>query len=429
MAIVADYLAAQNSVIGAALLEPDVIPKILAKTTESDFSGVCRTIYSAIRRLFLDGRPADVVSLAAYLGEEYRQTLVDLMEVTPTAKNVDIYIDLCKKQAKILAAQDVGRQLSEMTDLEEIRGALESAGRRLMESGSRKVVTMEDALKSFMNRQQIEAKYLTWPVAELNDRIYSEPGDFIIIAGYPSAGKSAWALQCAWHWAETYRVGFFSLETSPEKLFDRQIAGLAGVSMENIKRRSIPESQWSEICCKSGRIIDRKMEIVPAAGMTVADIRSMSVIRRYEIVVIDYLQLLQAPGRNRVEQVTSISIDLHTMAQSLGVTVVALSQLSRPSTMGGAPGMSSLRESGQIEQDADLIQILYLQDNEDPDGFRVLKIAKNKEGTRPNILLDFDGAHQTFRKASSDGCQRHPRRGADFQQMKMLPDDLPVPFD
>ena len=94
MAIVADYLAAQNSVIGAALLEPDVIPKILAKTTESDFSGICRTIYSAIRRLFLDGRPADVVSLAASLGEEYRQTLVDLMEVTPTAKNVDIYIDI-----------------------------------------------------------------------------------------------------------------------------------------------------------------------------------------------------------------------------------------------------------------------------------------------------------------------------------------------
>ena len=161
----------------------------------------------------------------------------------------------------------------------------------------------------------------------------------------------------------------------------------------------------------------------------------------YQIIFVDYLQLLQGPGENRTAQVTGISIALHTLAQSMGVTVVALSQLSRQGQQGknAPPDMSALRESGQIEQDADVVMMLSLADKDNPAGNRELRIRKNKEGTCPNILLAFDGKHQTFSKAQSDvlgklvaegkkAKRRIQQPAQDPGQMTMLPDDTPVPF-
>ena len=118
--------------------------------------------------------------------------------------------------------------------------------------------------------------------------------------------------------------------------------------------------------------------------------------RKYDVIIVDYLQLIQCHGDNRTAQVTAISIGLHTLAQTLGVTVVALSQCSRQAPGKKSPTMHQLRESGQIEQDADIILLLSLAEQDKTDGYRVLQIAKNKEGTRGRILLAFDGDHQTF---------------------------------
>ena len=278
------------------------------------------------------------------------------------------------------------------------------------------------------------------------DRIYSELGDMIVIGGYPSSGKSAWALQCAWHWAKEYKVGFFSLETSSEKLFDRQMSAIAQLSMDAIKRNSIGQQDWDKVCNMTAEITARNLELIPAAGMTPADVRAVTMMRGYQIIFVDYLQLLQGPGENRTTQVTAISIALHTMAQSMGVTVVALSQLARQGQQqkNTPPDMSALRESGQIEQDADLIMMLSLADKDHPEGNRELRIRKNKEGTCPNILLAFDGKHQTFSKAQrtgdtlgkyvSDGKKaRHLNRQASqntapMDQLTILPDDFKVPF-
>jgi replicative DNA helicase len=167
-------------------------------------------------------------------------------------------------------------------------------------------------------------------------------------------------------------------------------------------------------------------------------------MRGYQIIFVDYLQLLQGSGENRTTQVTQISIALHTLAQSMGVTVVALSQLARQGKQdkNTPPDMSALRESGQIEQDADLIMMLSLQDKDNPAGPRELRIRKNKEGTCPNILLDFDGKHQTFRAAnrSSDVMQDLIDKGKKFKrynrqaaqqvdQMTLLSDQTYVPFN
>lgn len=431
-----DWLQAQYSVIGSALLEPNLVPVVVSKTGPKDYSGPCRTVYVTMRKMFSDGKPVDIVTLAATLGPEYHDLLKAVMEITPSAASCDYYITVCREQAKVLALQELGTQISSAQNMDAIRPLIDQATALLVDKQSLDVSTMEDMMHEFFQRHNQKKEYLTWPISELNDRLYCEPGDFIIFGGLPSAGKSAWALQCAYHWAGKYRVGFYSLETSKEKLFDRQISAASGIGMERIKRNTLTEDDWSNLCSISASVAGKQMDLVPAAGMTVADIRAVATMRRHEIIIVDYLQLLQSSGASRYEQVTRISLDLHTMAQTMGVTVVALSQLSRASRGESAPGMSSLRESGQIEQDADLIMLLYLEDDNDPEGPRALKIAKNKEGTCPGIKLSFDGVHQTFRKLSDGstaskyaaiGRQAKRSRQPQTSQMTLLPKDTPVP--
>ena len=443
MAVTEKWLEAQYSVLGSGLISPECVPKILHETKEADYQGACQTVYKAFRKLFNSGGAIDVVAVNAALGPGYQDFLMQLMEITPTAANLDMYIELCRQQARVNALQEIARQMAEEDDGSKLRQLVEQASGMMVERPSLKITTMADALQSFMERHTRQTSYLSWPVAELNDRLYAEPGDFIIIGGYPSTGKSAWALQCAWHWARTYKVGFFSLETSSEKLFDRQMASIARLSMDSIKRNSISQSEWDDVCGMTAEITARNLELIPAAGMTPADVRAVTMMRGYQIIFVDYLQLLQGNGENRTTQVTGISIALHTMAQAMGVTVVALSQLARqnPQQKNVAPDMSALRESGQIEQDADLIMMLSLQDKDDPAGPRELRIRKNKEGTCPNILLAFDGKHQTFSKASKTGDvvgkYAHDAKKAKYNrntaqaaeaQMTMLPEDTPVPF-
>lgn len=437
-----DWLDAQYSVLGSVLISPELVPKVMTETTEADFTGPGLSVYRAIRKLFVSGVSVDVVSISNALGPDYRELLVQLMEITPTAANIDSYIQLCREQARVIAAQDIGRQMAQTESSAKIRQLLEQASGLMIDRPSIHVTTMEEALRSFMNRHTATPQYLTWPLPDFNKEIYAEPGDFIIFGGRPSTGKSAWALQCAWHWAKTLKVGFFSLETSAEKLFDRQMAAVAQIEMDDIKRNAIRDATWQRIASMNQDIISANLELVRAAGMSPADIRAMTLMRGYQLIIIDYLQLLQSAGENRTAQVTNISIALHTMAQSLGVTVVALSQLARQGQQGGNQGMAALRESGQIEQDADVVMILSLEDQGKPSGNRVMSIEKNKEGTCPNILLAFDGKYQTFSKAQRTGEtvsklkamaraeQRRQREETRVKaQLSMLPDHTPVPFE
>lgn len=440
MAVTDDkWLDAQYSVLGSMLISPEVVPKVMHETAENDYCGGCLTVFRAIRTLFLAGTPVDPVSVANTLGAKYREFLVQLMTVTPTAANIDLYIGICREQSRVAAIRDLANRMAAEEDMDKLRSLVEQANGLMVQRPGLKITTMQDALASFMSRHTQEREYLTWPVSDLNEWIYAEPGDFIVIGGYPSSGKSAWALQCAWHWARDHKVGFFSLETSAEKLFDRQMSAFFDLTMDDIKRNNITDKHWQDIATIHPEILARNLELIPAAGMSPADVRAVTMMRGYQIIFVDYLQLLQGSGENRTTQVTAISIALHTLAQSMGVTVVALSQLARQSDKQSKsdPDMSSLRESGQIEQDADLVMMLSLADKNQPGGNRNLRIRKNKEGVCPNVLLAFDGKHQTFSKAK--GTMNFPRRKpqktpvlSEMQppQLTMfdLPGDTPVPF-
>lgn len=433
-----NWLDAQNSVLGAALIEPRVVPKIMAETTEDDFSGPCKTVYTAMRKLFHDGFPVDPVSISAALGSDYRNFLVQLMEVTPTAANVDNYIRLCKERSRVLRAQELAGMILQAEDSAAIRELLERTSGLMVENSGRKTSDMSEALRSFMERHSKEVRYLSWPFKEFNDRLFSEPGDFIILGAEPSVGKTALALQCAWHWSRSLKVGFFSFETSTEKLFDRLMSSLIGLDMKNIKTNNLRDKDWERVCAASTEVPKHKLDLIQAAGMSASDIRARILEKGYQLIIVDYLQLLASKGGSRYEQVTNISIDLHNMAQGLGVTVLALSQLSR-SDDDHKPRNSDLRESGQLEQDADVIIMLKLQKHTNPTGPRELYVTKNKEGELFMMQLAFDGRFQRFVKARVDGSPLHSVRppdadiGADrmgtyFGQMSVLPNDTPVPF-
>lgn len=452
MPVSENWLDAQHGVLGSVLISSELVPKVMAETSESDFQGSCLTVYKAIRKLFNAGVDVDPISILHVLGNspEYRDYLMQLMEITPSAARIDTYIRLCREQSRLAAAQSIGAQLMGVSSSEEARNLLEKASGLISDGQAVSAVSMTDALRSFMERHSGDTNYLSWPIRELDDELYVEPGDFIIIGGRPSTGKSAFALQCGWHWAQKMKVGFFSLETNDKKLFDRKMSGLAEIPMRSIKRNLISGEQWRKVAAMNQEIISTDLEIIPASGMSVTDIRAKTLMRGYRLIIIDYLQLIRASGKDRFQQVTNISLALHTMAQSMGVTVVALCQLSRLGQH-ERPTMNDLRESGQIEQDADVIMLLSLEKADKSQGPRILDVAKNKEGECPYMTLAFDGKHQTFsklqlldqmveasetmkatlgkrtRRKSSEGKLPEPS-AAPLEQFTMLPDDEPVPF-
>lgn len=412
-----DWLQAQYSVLGAALIDESVVRRVVTQTTVDDYSGSCRVVYSAMAQLFNSGESVvDPVAINNCLGGNHRDFLKQLMEVTPTAANVDHYITICKEQAAVLAVRELAQALLSAETSEETRKLLEKANRLMIKRQKNKRANMEELLRGFFNSQNTPKEYLSWPITKFNNHIFAEPGDFVILAAEPSVGKTAFALQCAWHWAADHKVGFFSLETSTEKLFDRNMAAVMDIDFSDIKRRKLTDRDWERIGTSTQQIISRNLEIIPAAGYSTADIRAEIIDAGYDIVLIDYIQIIQSKGANRVEKVTNISIDIQNIAHSLGVTVVALAQVSRLEE-DREPRNSDLRESGQLEQDADLIMFLQLKDRKLPKGPRKFFVTKNKEGETFKTQLDFDGTRQKFSKSYQNATQ-----------MTMLPDNTPVPF-
>lgn len=433
------WLTAQHAVLGSVLLDHDLIPKLIHETSRSDFAGPCRTVYIAIEKLFRSGNPIDLVSIAHELGDAYRKFLMELMSITPTTAHFDYHLQLCREQARVQEIHDIAGKLLSADSVDDIRPLLEQAASLMIDKSRNNVKDAGELLRDFMERMQSTVNYLPWPIAVCSDNIQSEPGDFIIIGAEPSVGKTAFALQCGWFWAKTMKVGFFSFETRSQKLFDRKMASEAGLDMEKIKHRRIGDADWDHIWQAQPGITECSIRLIEAAGYSTADIRAEIMRYGFDIIIIDYLQLVTSRGHNRYEEVTKISLDLHLMAQRMGVTIVGLSQLSRTDE-DRRPRNSDLRESGQLEQDADVIMMLWHEKKSNPRGNRNLTVTKNKEGEWFETLLAFDGKHQLFSKALRTGetvakyvadGKKARRQNREPEQMAFaeLPNDTQVPFE
>lgn len=398
------YYEAQRAVIGSMLIDAKgVAGMVMHRTREEDYTGECKTLYLACRKIFREGGVIDPVTVAHEVGDAYRKMILDLMDETPTAMNCEVYIDLLLEQAKLTKLQGLSLALASCRALDEAQKLLAHANRIMGGRANVRIVNMADGYKDFYDRQQKPANLVPWGMDKIDDTLRVEFGDFIVLGGYPSAGKTAFSLQLAWNQARHRKVGYFSLETKPEKIIDRAVAAVCEVDFGRIKGHTMTPEDWASCEDRAVSFVGRKLEVIQASGLSVLDIQALSLAGQYDIIYIDYLQLIEPEDRRRTdfEQVSQISKDLHNMANTTGITICALSQLSRPQNGGKqekAPGLHSLRQSGQIEQDADGVMLLYKEEPELPRSRRVLKIAKNKEGEAGGIAyLAFDGAHQRFR--------------------------------
>lgn len=419
------YYDAQVSVLGSLMLDPDRWGgTVMHRTRDEDYTGELRTIFRACRELFLQGKPIDPVSVRGVLGPSYGKTLYEIMEYTPTANNCAYYIDLALEQAKLTKLQGLSLQLAGAINLEDAQKYIGEANRILGGRPGVRIVTAEQGFLDFCDRQQTAANLISWGMDKVDETLRVEyGGDFIVLGGYPSAGKTAFSLQLAWNQSRVKRVGYFSLETKPEKIIDRAVAAVCGVDFGRIKSHSLNEQDWAACEASSRHFVGRNFEVIQAGGLSVVDIQALALAGRYDMIYIDYLQLIAPEDRRRsdVEQVSQISKDLHTMAQTTGISICALSQLSRPGKSGEqekAPGLHSLRQSGQIEQDADGVMLLYKEEPNNPRSRRCLKIAKNKDGEAGGIVyLDFDGLHQRFKESFNLPKRKPVVREPEYKQV------------
>ena len=429
------WIYAQQSILGSVLIESSCAGKIVFGVSAEDFVHVYRSIYEAIRDLYTTGKAVDPVTVLDKIGggADFRKLIQELMEITPTAANIDSYIRICRECSRVNRYKQLGASLQEVSSASEAEDIISSVNSVRVGKGL-ECWSIGEALKDFFNRYSQKVEYLPWFIPQMNGRISLEFGDFCLLGGRPSSGKSAFALEAAVYWGVVcgYRVGFYSHETSREKLTNRMIAACARVPLDGVKHSSLSEKQMQDVCTMAARISEAPIDLISCAGKTVAEMQAFALARRHQIVIIDYLQIVAGQGKDEYAQVSAISKSLHIMCQSLGIFCLALCQLSR--TRGARPSLEDLRSSGQLEQDADAVLFLHRQEGKDSE--RDFIIAKNKEGECRTTRLHFDGPIQHFaylgqgdRPLRGYDYRKNPAYRAEDEPLEQLPMDTPVPFE
>ena len=402
---------------------------VLPILKRADFSNeALGAVFAAVQVLFNRDSPIDRLTVVQELGSDaYSELIQAAISIRVMPGNAEYYATMLQERARMDRIREAATEVQFSSDLDGTRKLIDSMNAELASRQQWKSVTLQEAFSKFCDRHAADKKpeFLDLGFPKLRQRLYLERGDFVVIAAEPSVGKTSLAAQMAFSLGKMNRVGFFSMETSDEKLTDRIVAQQTGIPMGKMKSNLLNDADWHNVMETFGRLQNLPIEQINAAGMSVRDIQSYSLARHYGVIFVDYLQMITAsnPRASRYEQVTQISMELHTMAQQTGIAVIGLSQLSRPDKTKkkrDPPGMHDLRESGQIEQDADAVLLLYLQDPSNYAGQRVLKIGKNKEGERADFVLDFDGNTQTFKEAAGRITLADIRRAGKAQRTPQL---------
>lgn len=400
------WTEAQRAVIGSLMLAPELTAGEVFQTARPSHFGdaALRHIFEAARGLWEADKPIDPVTVAAACGtEDYSKLIAACMDATPTAVNCRAWLEICRSSARIAALQGEAMKIisADVTEAGALE-AYERMGELLRGTETGEDLSLTELIGDYLDRMRdtTPPDYLSWGMEKLDKVLSVSPGKFVILAADSSVGKTALALQFAYHIASTgKRVGFFSIETDKESLTDRLMAErqIAGIPLPATKAKKLTADDFQragEAGMKSDGVplrILRKFDTIPA-------IRARTLARKFEVIFVDYVQLIDAPGQERWDVVTGISMSLHRMAQQLGVTVVGLSQIT-PAAKGQkqAPTKDDLRESRQLKQDADVIMILSPStDEEDPENTRILDVAKNKDGRCGKVKLRFEPAYMSF---------------------------------
>ena len=427
-------LEAEQSVLGGILIENDAINKVLEILTPEDFyRDSHRKIFHALISLSVRDEPADLITLTNELrkmdqldaagGASYIASLIDSV---PTAANIEYY-------AKIVKEKSILRQLIQTSteiitesyqDRSDVESFLDEAERAIFQISENRVrpsfYPIRDIVKqSFKTLERLyEKKELVTGVPsgfkELDQMTAGfQPSDLIIVAGRPSMGKTAFCLNVAQYAAIEKRtpVAVFSLEMSKEQLVIRMLCSEAHVEGSKLRTGFLSEGDWPRLTIAAGNLSEAPIFIDDTAALSVLELRAKA--RRLKadqglgMVIVDYLQLMKGRTRadNRQQEISEISRSLKAVAKELNIPVIAVSQLSRRTEerTGMRPQLSDLRESGAIEQDADLILFLYRdevynrsEDNPNRGKAEVI-IGKQRNGPTGKIELAFLSKFTTFK--------------------------------
>lgn len=409
-------LLSERLIIGSMLLKDKAVPLALLKLSDDDFyDPVCRNFFRAIRDVFQEGRPIDMIPVLGKLksGDDYIQWCRETMEITAAPSNIEEYIAEVKRASRRRHILEDAEQLAKADD-EQMEVIVRRMVSRLSDVERMPRMTAQARFSDFYERmkRQDKPKYLPWGLPTVDKYTYAEPGDMILLGGYASSGKTLLSIIMAMAQAKAgYKVGYYSLETSAAKMTDRQAASLANIPMSRIKAHDMRDSDWprlAEACCAGSS--ECGFPIIQAAGCTVDDITADALANGFNVIYVDYVQQLMVSGirtDNPRIIVTEVSQRLKRFAQSTKTAVVALAQLSRPDVVYSGKGenkevktvpptMHSFKESGQLEQDADVAFLVWPSKSNDNNSTRVFKIGKNKEGPRKKVELAFYGDIQTM---------------------------------
>jgi replicative DNA helicase len=427
---------AEQAVLGGLLLDNSTWDSVADRLRAEDFyRRDHQVIFEAIAELSARNEPSDAVTLAEYLTAKGQAEesgglgyLAGLARDTPTAANVRAYSDIVRERSLLRQLIRVSGEIAGSAYLSEGRPATElvdEAERRVFEiaeKGRRTgsgFVPLRDVLGATIDRldmlhqSQGQLTGISSGYMEL-DRMTAglQPGDLIIVAGRPSMGKTTLALNIAEHAAiaQNKAVAVFSMEMSREQLAFRMISSIGRVDQSHMRTGMFGDEDWARINSAIAQMKTAPLFIDDSGALTPTEVRARARRLARErkdglgLIVVDYLQLMQVPGtrENRATEISEISRSLKALAKELKVPVIALSQLNRgvEQRQDKKPVMSDLRESGAIEQDADVIMLIYREEVYEPDtprkGVADIIIAKQRNGPTGDVHLTFLGKYTRF---------------------------------
>lgn len=415
-------IEAEQSVIGAMIMDKDAIVTASEILAEEDFySKQCGTLFEAMVELNDEGKPVDLITLQNRLKEKdvppevsSLEYIRDLITAVPTSANIKHYANIVSEKAMLRRLIRMNEEIANTCYVgkESLEAILEDTEKRVFHLIQRRnsedfvpirqvvMNTMEQIEKASRNKGNVTG--IATGFADLDYRTAGmQPSDLVLIAARPSMGKTAFVLNIAQHVAFKLEqpVAIFSLEMSKEQLVNRLFSLESKVDAQKLRSGNLSDNEWERLIESAGIIGKSNLIIDDTPGITIGEMRSKC--RKYKLeyglkmIIIDYLQLMSGSGRNdsRQQEISDISRSLKALARELEVPVLALSQLSRAVEQrpDHRPMLSDLRESGAIEQDADVVMFIYRDDyyNKDTErkGIAEIIIAKQRNGPIGTVEL------------------------------------------
>lgn len=408
----------EQLILGAILRDNSVLSRVPDLTVDHFFLPDHKSIFATILRLDNKDIAADAVTVSEKLPEVGFDYIAELANNVPSIANAKTYAARVIEDAMRRTLKDVTSELAEEIATDKttsVAELIETAQSRIMSLTSRNSgdpVLALDALRPHMQtiEDRIEGRVQTIGTGYGNLDAILNGGfvrtNMVIIGARPSMGKTAFALNVASHIAKTKTVLFLSQEMSTGELIDRLFASLGQIPLSAVLSGRLTDEEYDGLTRATTEIERMKLHIDDQGALTLADVRSkarrVKQVHGLDVLFLDYLQLMTGSGANRNAEIEEISRGLKNLAKELNIVVVCLSQLNRaveqrPNKM---PVMSDLRDSGSIEQDANIILFLHRDEVYDPDtpaaGFADLLIRKNRQGQTGNLVMKYIGEQTRF---------------------------------